>query len=292
MQKTLQRSSTRRRRIKLIVILIISLLLTHFGLLDAQEFEIDNRIKQLSSKERFFLRRVFQSLLKDDQFGHVLFFETKPGCFTSVYKQGQSNVFGRIVGYMYGEMFERKGWEWWQHHQNFFPHPNFIFLFEEVVVHQREKLDIFILNKKSLRSLLDKNLDFFKEELGSDFSSESFIASLETRKVLRPLIKNNEAILGCILGFGIESPTAFKIRYDKLIDKKAISPLIQTYAKGIRGERPKNSELEPVAFAGNPHSAEVIALVDNYNRELNEIWKLYKESNDPLRLVLNKLCKE
>ena len=88
---------------------------------------------------------------------------------------------------MYREMLDRKGWEWWQHHEDVFPHPNFIFLFEERVAHEREQLDIFILNKKSLSSLLDKNLDFFKAELGSDFYPQSFIASLETKKVLRLL---------------------------------------------------------------------------------------------------------
>ena len=89
----------------------------------------------------------------------------------------------------------------------------------------------------------------------------------------------------------MESPTAFKIKNNKLIDKRTIPAQIDTYRE-VRGERTKNSKLEPVSFIGNPNSAEVAALIKNYDRELEEIWKLYKESNDPLRLVLSKLCEK
>ncbi len=43
---------------------------------------------------------------------------------------------------------------------------------------------------------------------------------------------------------------------------------------------------------GNPHSPEVKQLILTYEKELEEAWAEYKQSQDPLKLVLEKLCVE
>ncbi len=186
-----------------------------------------------------------------------------------------------------------KGWHCWKNNEYLFQHPNFIFLEEEFSFGDETVFHIFIVNKKTLSASLHKNIECFKALLGPDFSPQNFILSIEKAGVLRPLINNDEALLGLILGYGTESPTAYK-KQNAQIDKKddwSLPKRTENYT-GLEALCPKKCRIHPVAFVGDPKSKEVVSLLNLYTQELEEIWKVSKASKDPLKLILEKLCAE
>lgn len=216
-------------------------------------------------------------MMKRDDLGHVLFFDTKPVCFGGVNRRVYSNKL----------LF--KGWQCWKKREALFPHPNFLFIEEGVYFKKGAILHIFAINKTALKATLYKHEALFKEILGPDFSPEGLIASIEEKKVIRPLINDDEALFGIILGFGAESPQAFK---EKHLGKPRFTwapPWTDDYT-GIEVKRPKGCTISPVAFMGNPQSEEVIQLKKCYAQELKEIWEKYKSSPDLLKMTLNQLC--
>lgn len=115
---------------------------------------VEQAYKQLSLNDRFFLKHFFVRFLKYDGLGHVVFFDTKPGCFTDVSKYPHENYRRKNV---------LKGWNYWKQHKHLFPHPNFIFIEEEVVFGDEVILHIFLLNKKILASSIEANLGIFEK---------------------------------------------------------------------------------------------------------------------------------
>lgn len=241
---------------------------------------VEAALNQLSYKERSALADLFCSFIKYGHFGHVVFYTMKPASLTAIDREC-SRRFNDQRSLI-------KGWKCWRKYEHLFQHSNFIFAEEEVVFGDEKLLHIFIINKKTLLSSLYDNIEHFKAILGADFSPENFIVSIEKEKVLRPLIHHDDALLGMILGFGVEAPSAFKEQHEKY-DDDLIPEWTPTYS-GINIPCPKKCIIFPVAFVGNPDSEEVNTLIDTYAQELENIWEMYRGSKNPLKMILYKLC--
>jgi hypothetical protein len=195
---TLQRNGRRgRRKLAFLVFGVCILMFMDQQLCASASVSFE----QLSWDERFFIRQFFLYFLKEGDLGHVLFFDTKPACFTSINKKPRRSYRSKNI---------LKGWHYWKQVETEFHHSNFIFLEEEVLIGRKKFLHIFVINKKTLSEVLQANLDLFQQVLGYDFSPQNFITSLEKERQLRPLIHDDEALLGIILGFGAESSLEFK----------------------------------------------------------------------------------
>lgn len=245
---------------------------------------IDSSLKKLSYEERFFLRTFFLSFLKNDDLGHVLFYDTKPVCFGAIDKKCRRKSCHQKQ--------LLKGWECWKTYENLFPHPNFLFIEEQVVFGDDVVIHIFVINKTTTSRIIEQNISLFKEILGTDFSVDYFFHSIQNQQSVRGVLNHNEALLGIILGYGTGSSFAYSMRHQIINkdDEDWEAPEWTTNYNGIEAQCPKKCKLHPVGFVGNPQSVEVKMLLDQYTWELKGIWIAYRQSKDPLKLALDSLC--
>lgn len=151
-----------------------------------------------------------------------------------------------------------------------------------------EVTHICLINKKSLIKCLQKHEVVFQEIVGKDFSVETFVEQLERTKTLRPLIRDDECLLGLILGFGLDSAAAFKEQTSQLTTKTY--PAWTESYQGIEISLPKRCLIYPIGFMGNPHSKEVKKLVKIYSHEIEQLWMGYKGPGNLLKALLEQLC--
>ncbi len=241
---------------------------------------IEATLKHISLDEKIKMRKFFDYSLCLDQLGHVLFFETKPVCLTGFLLKGQKPFI---------EVMSRKGWYCFKKNETLFPHPRYL-IQERIVECDKDftAYHIYIINKQALIKCLNEHVELFRVRLGTDFTSEQFMSRLEEGENLSCLIQENDELLGVLLGFGEESAKAFKTVNEKK-DDFYCSKWTDDYC-GIDVSKPKGCKLFPVGFMGNPNSTEVQHLVATYEQELKEIWNVYRQSKDPLLMVLEKFC--
>lgn len=244
---------------------------------------VDNGMKQLSWHDRACMKIFFDEAIKMDQIGHVLFYNHKPACLIALILKDKHKTFRNIQC--------MKGWQAFKKYEPFFPHPNFHFNENIVEFDDNFKvLHIYIINKQSLINTLENHIDLFREFFGKDFVPEWFLAKLEEGYSLPNLLKENEVLLGVLLGYGLESAKAF---YEANANhtRDYAPPETESYC-AIELKQPRGCKIYPVVFLGNPCSSEVQELGAVYEKELEEIWKVYKSSNNRLKIVLKGLCSE
>ena len=241
---------------------------------------VEKGLKQISLNDRMNMKIFFDSAIKKDQAAHVLYFLSKPICLTGPVLRAKNKNFEDTLCL--------KGWVAFKKNEHLFPHPNFIFSEHVYASTNFKVLDIYLINKKSLKRCIAEHLAIFKETLGQEFSSEQFIAKLEEGSPINSLLGNEEMLMGILLGYGEESSQAFKQKRTKCTQIFA-PPATDSYQR-IDMKQPKGCKIDPVVFMGNPKSSQVKALISIYEKELEEISKIYSEKKDLLKMVLEKLC--
>ncbi|NGX61003.1 MAG: hypothetical protein K940chlam9_00481 [Chlamydiae bacterium] len=244
---------------------------------------VEDGIKQLSWHDRACMKAFFDEVIKRDQISHVLFYDNKPVCLTALVLKDKHQIFRNIQCL--------KGWRTFKKYEHLFPHPDYI-IDENVIEFDKNfrVLHVYFINKRSLVQCLETNLDLFKESLGLNFSTESFMAKLEEGCSLPDLLFRNEMLIGVLLGYGQESARAF---HEACLhqNRNYAPPETETY-RAVELKSPKGCKIYPVVFMGNPHSPEVKKLSSIYERELEAFWQAYRPSNNRLRLVLKGLCSD
>lgn len=259
----------------------ISILIIFFLVCPLEASDIDNKLKNIPLKDREKIERLFSCFVSHEGLGFVLFKETKPACMISLplthkryvmpYKVDNPLRFQRDLGLC---------WQAWTYYRHLFKHPGVIVCEEYESINGGMYLQLFIINKKTVKSLLENHRDDFAEVLGEEFTPQRFINKLEKKKKLRPLIHRDDKLLGLLLGFGRESSTAFR----DLARGIDISPPLSR-----AGRRPIGCCIAPVSFRGNPDSPEVKTLVETYTKEILEIEDIFK-GDAFLTDILKKFC--
>jgi hypothetical protein len=243
---------------------------------------VDDGLKHLSWHEIACMKVFFDEALKCDQASHVLFYDHKPASLTAIVLKDKYKSFrGRQ---------SLKGWQAFKKNEHFFSHPDFI-INENVVAFSDNfvVLHVYFINKQALEKCVDQHLPLFKEHFGGNFTFEDFIVKLQEQG-LRNLLKGNETLHGIILGFGDESSRAYHQANANRPNDYA-PPETETYCHiGIR--KPPGCRINPVVFAGNPHSDQVKELCHVYEQELQDTWKVYRANKNHLRMMLRALCSE
>lgn len=241
--------------------------------------------KKLTNKEELELKYFFESAIKINHLGHVLFFHTKPACLFVINATEEQNLF-------------TIAWNMWKSKEHLFCHPNFIFYEEEC----ENKIYVYFINKQALLFKLSNQEEKLKQIFGESFSIKGLIEKLEQHK-FPTLICKDHILTGILLGYGIESSLGY-IQY--------IDPKQQVPSKELTGifcaEEGKietiqmddgvtlcsfNSKvpIHPVAFVGDPDSEEVKNLKKNYSQELEKIEIIYQRK-DLLQVCLEKICSQ
>lgn len=243
-------------------------------------------LSKLSLNERAQLRTFFRKGVEVDGLGYVLFFDTKPMSMYPVTKRMKGS---------YRSYIAAKGWEVWKKYEHLFPHPNYI-ICEEIAPFSHEILHIFVINKATLRKSLNSHYEEFKAVLGDSFSIDSFLRELEDKKHIRPLIKNDEMLLGIMFGYGKESALNCKVykenkKNDGNNKLQPIPPISkkQIICKGRYSTHIKGGGIGAVRWSGDPNSSEVRALIKEYRAEQMMLKRIYRRK-DFLKISLKKLC--
>lgn len=237
---------------------------------------IEEGLKKVSLHEKICMKHFFDSAIRTDQAAHVLYFNTKPVCFTGVVLKDRHRKFEDVLCL--------KGWRAFKKTGLFFQHPRFLFNEELYEGDNLKLINIYIVNKESMTKCLNEHATRFKEILGQDFNPKQFMSQLQSGHSLTSLIQSNEMLLGILLGFGEEASKAYVEEHRASV----IPKWTDTYC-GIQGKRPQKCTIHPVGFMGNPHSLEIRELMSTYDAELEEIWELYR-SKISLKEILETLC--
>jgi len=277
------RLASLRRRGYPIFPLLISILMICIPL---RAQDVKASLDQIPHREQILLENLFSFFIKWEALGHVLFFETKPVCFTGIPVDCNCSVTPPCISKEPLKFQEElhEGWKIWKKHELLFAHPNFLICEEKRQFGKGAKqgtmIDLFFVNKKSFLACLNRFCDLFKKELGESFSPESFLKKVEEKKILRPLLNHDELLFGLLLGYGYEASFAFR--------EEKLGHATDLPAKLV-GKRVKGCEFAPVSFKGNPLSEESQALTNKYSEELTTIWNSYRGKN-LLEVTLEKLC--
>lgn len=242
----------------------------------------DSGLKQISLNDKLRIRAFVEINLKWHQLAHVIYFDNKPMCLTSARLKSPDK--------QSMDVYWIKGWRAFKKNEHLFPHPNFIFN-TEIDEDQEgwKSINLVIVNKRALVKCLNNHLCFFQEVLDEDFSCDWFISELERNKNIFTILKNDERLIGILLGYGKESASVFR-NHQILNPDILLSDDANTYCP-IDAQAPKGCKFFPIVIMGNPHSEEVQNLMSIYDKELEEFWSVYR-NRDPLELFLKCICGE
>ncbi len=241
---------------------------------------VSNGLKRVSLNEKLMMKKFIKHIIQWDAAGHVIFFDNKPACLTSSRIKSPDKMFMDVVWL--------KGWKSFKKNEHLFPHSNFIFNCDINTNEDGWKsINLFIINKKALIKCLNSHSHIFQTVLGKECSSDWLIRELESEKSVYEVLKNDERLIGILLGYGEESATAF---YQAINSGVRIPPHTSSYSP-VEVKTPKGCKLFPIVIMGNSHSAEVQSLLSTYERELDAFWQAYRKQ-DSLELFLKCICSE
>ncbi|NGX55427.1 MAG: hypothetical protein KR126chlam2_01062 [Chlamydiae bacterium] len=244
--------------------------------------EVSEKLQSIPPKDKEKIEFFFSYLVQRDNLGFVLFGNTKTAAFCSIPIVCNYALVPKLVTKtpLQYQKNLKQSWAVWARYRTRFKHPNIIVCEEHDRFNKSAFLQLIFIDKRKLAHLLEQYREDFEEVLGENFSSADFIAKIEKKRKLRPLINRDEKLLGLILGFGKESSTGFK----NMQNEEAADPNFK-----MAGRRPKACCIVPVSFRGNPDSTEVKALVETYTKEILEIEDIFK-SDSFLTDILEKFC--
>ena len=211
--------------------------------------------KQVSCHEKFFLNKYFEHLVRYEHLGHVLFLD-KPMAYASFPIKG-------IPSYPVNCII--KGWYVWNKYKEGLSFPNYIIVSE---IHKNkfnsgvDVCEVFIINRSALHKVIIQNEHFFKKKMGEEFSPDKFIADLESSDSPCSIIKENAAVFGVMLGYGIDSSIYFEQGNRNAID---------TY-----GNNNQMMSIAPVRFVSDPNSTEAKSLVVKCESEVTALLAIYQ----------------
>ena len=242
---------------------------------------VHKTLNSLSQKDRENIEFLFRYWVQRDTLGFLLFGESKCLTFTGIpLTHKECFLPGKIEN---GYRFQRKlveSWYTWKTHESRFKHPNYLICEKYQRLENETYLQLFIFDIPKLKIVLNKYVDEFKKVCGDSFTPESFIAKLHKKRVLMPLIRHDEKLLGLLLGFGREASTLFR----DYADVENLNPPME-----YLGKRPTGCLITPVSFRGYSSSEETKHILDAFRKEIVEIERIFK-SEQFFHRAIEKFC--
>lgn len=257
---------------------------------------IDNK------KEQNYLELFLQTFFLEDDFSYTLFGE-KPMSFSGFMKS--SPILTEKIYYLLPtikHLSHRKAAETFKKYRKYI-NKDYIFIFNE----NSTETYIFFIHRNAFLTAIDNNLDVFLNELGENFTPESFLKEiLEEKKPLLEIIHRHEGILGILLGYGRHNSLLFQRKADILgrcwgysQNTKASNNNISLYSTieelnyldkklGFFSEESEYCPLIPIAplnFCSDNDFPETKKLKEKYTFLRRKINETYANSN-PFELIL------
>ncbi len=179
----------------------------------------------------------------------------------------------------------------WYKYRDEFDFKDFIFLDEEN--DWINCLALILINKNNMLRTLQEHSSIFKEELGKDFTPESFLEKLEKREVsIAKSINKSQKLMGIMLGYGVRNATLFqqrfdimkamwKIEKDHLPEDEILTKKLATVEEqcGDFSELDVDPILPPLYFLADVSHVETITLKERYEADRRKIEADMKQPN-------------
>jgi len=264
-----------------------------------------NALHTIPKEERESLEWFFRAFHQSSSY---VLFGTKPMAFLCVQREEFSksqicqvyNFIDSIYKYYIGNFVELKGWEAWKKYKHLFPSSNFIF-FEN---HDPRKITIFLINKREFLKKVEENIDLFRAVLGYRVTSQKILeACLSSTNLIRETLKDNDALLGILLGFGRHNAQLFSRRH-QIENQTSMKPsngfisleqehiYINTKLQSFNefeSDDCNQFNLKLPCFIADLEHPETKKLKIAYKKQYKEIIKKYK-GNDFLETTLRQFC--
>lgn len=156
-------------------------------------------------------------------------------------------------------------------------------------------LTIILINKQEFRRAFDENRELFHKILGTEISADLLMDEIASEKnTLRSALKNDDRLLGILLGYGRRNAEAFfernkfwnasnnLLRYDDLGFDKQLQP---SY-----GQFSWLYYIQPVQFAGLMHDPETVELIRGYNQASSRISQKFQNEHF-VKVILREICR-
>jgi hypothetical protein len=259
----------------------VSLIFLFFILCPLGCADVKQTFNAIPERDREKIEFLLKFLIQRDTFGFVLFGENKCLTFTGIplthkeyflpYRMDNSLRFQRNL---------KESWYVWKRYESRFKHPNILICENYQSIENEMHLQLFLFDKKKLKTTLEKYIEDFREVLGKDFLPDKFIASLEKKRKLIPLIKGDEKLLGILHGFGRDASTLFRDH----VDDQTLDPPLE-----YLGKRPPGCLITPVSFRGYSTSEETKLLLEAYKKEILEIEEIFNSAHF-IERTIEKFC--
>lgn len=268
-----------------------------------REIGICRNVQAIPIEDRAALEAFFRILLLEEGGAYVLFGD-KPMAFTAWFDYLQIDVTNSRMQHYYTEnQIIKKGWETWQKHKKLFPSDHFIL---QCKPFNKQRHEVCLINKKKIKKAFNENLKSFQSIIGPKISPEILLENYQNGDIaLFHLLKQHDALLGILLGFGKENSWTFHEHAINIGDdpnRAQIIPIkISTTLSNLqnefvlRGVFAENNHKKCYKFVflpyflADPNSSETRELQDQYLKQRHEIHKSYARSSF-LETSLKKFC--
>jgi|GEM_PF-6714414 len=257
-----------------------SQLIAHLCLIVSLCFPLESSIQNIPQKDIKKIESFFEDLIKWHDFAYPIF-GSKPMSLAdyNLKVPGQLPFYKKIRSWF--RLTKRKDQlEAWYKYKNEFELNEFIFLDEEKDLFNC--LALILINQKNMLQLLKTHEAIFKEELGDSFTPESFLETLKNRKLsLGQATKNNQKLLGIMLGYGVRNATLFQERYHlmKKITQGGLAEINELTDKlnrleeqvGNFSELEEDASISPLYFLADRYHPETMTLKKQYELDRQNI---------------------
>lgn len=263
--------------------------------------DLGKKLAKIPIEDREKLDILFKRLVFTNHFGYTLV-GAKPVAlaanFTSAYKPNALFMIRKGSPLL---NLTRSGIPWdkwaiWEKWNNLFHSENFIFLREPSTLVSDTDL-VFLINKEKFKESIKKHLKLFQSILHHPVDAEDFLEKLQTKQsTLQALIKNNEALLGILLGYGQKNALMYE-RRNLIEGNNELSRALLKNIKPNNHHRTLDDEIEflnrvlqevdlpdllyinPVIFTANLEDEETKNLQMKYREANKKVSQLYMNSN-------------
>jgi hypothetical protein len=193
----------------------------------------------------------------------------------------------------YGWLKQR--WVIWKKYEHLFDLKKYMFAEKKCCGKPR----IFFINKQSFKDVVNKNIDLFQKYLGLEMNGDRLLSQFETTDTdVMDILRNHEALLGILLGFGRLNSIHFE-RRERLIDALSVplnNPIpIQKEIENLHRACQPLYQYEPffilattrIGFLGDPKDPETILLRKKYDTFQIEMQKKFSCENWFEKLLLD-----
>ncbi len=195
----------------------------------------------ISQEDKDDIETIFIQLFKIEPFAYTVYFD-KPMSFSGLILDSDPlekelsyvriDEYLRLIidPYSPSKRIIKKSWETLEKYLPYFNKEKYL-----LINRKFNGFDTFILiNKPIFKETIQKQIAIFKQVIGENFSAELLLEQIEQPNAdLTKLLKNNQALLGILLGFGSHNSKLFEKR-EKLYRKRELLNCIKDYKKILK----------------------------------------------------------